>query len=81
MHELQETYIFFILKGVLTKIGGVRKFRKISDVNSAISGVDKAFGDAIDGAKRQSKKSSGAGCKYDLILFLLIPIPFIQILN
>merc|ERR1712038_2209654 len=48
-------------QGVLTKIGGVRKFRKISDVNSAISGVDKAFGDAIDGAKRQSKKSSGAG--------------------
>jgi len=48
-------------RGVLTKIGGVRKFRKISDVNSAISGVDKAFGDAIDGAKRQSKKSSGAG--------------------
>ena len=69
MYENQEINIFFILKGVLTKIGGVRKFRKISDVNSAISGVDKAFGDAIDGAKRQSKKSSGAGCKYEVKLY------------
>ena len=52
------------LQGVLTKIGGVRKFRKVSDIDGTISGVDKAFGDAIDGAKRQTKKSSGAGCKY-----------------
>jgi len=48
-------------RGVLTKIGGVRKFRKISDVNSTVSGVDKAFGAAIEGAQRQSKKSTGAG--------------------
>jgi len=48
-------------QGVLTKIGGVRKFRKISDVNSTVSGVDKAFGAAIEGAQRQSKKSTGAG--------------------
>ena len=69
MHDFKKFTSSIILKGVLTKIGGVRKFRKISDVNSAISGVDKAFGDAIDGAKRQSKKSSGAGCKYDVKLY------------
>jgi len=51
-------------QGVLTKIGGVRKFRKVSDIDGTISGVDKAFGDAIDGAKRQTKKSSGAGWLY-----------------
>jgi len=47
-------------QGVLTKIGGVRKFRKISDIEGTIKGTDKAFGDAIEASHKKSV-SSGPG--------------------
>ena len=47
----------------MTKIGGVRKYRKISDIENTIKDADAAFGDAIDAAK--NKKTPG--CKYDFI--------------
>ena len=52
--------ILLFLSGVLTKIGGVRKFRKISDIEGVIKDADAAFGDAIEASK--NKKTPG--CKY-----------------
>ena len=47
--------------GILSNIGGVRKFRKISDIKDTIAGSDAAFGDAIDACR--NKKLPGS--KYD----------------
>lgn len=52
------------LSGVLTKIGGVRKFRKISDIEGVIKDADAAFGDAIEASKNKKKTP---GCKYGFI--------------
>jgi hypothetical protein len=48
----------FDSQGVLANIGGVRKFRKISDIEGTIRDTDAAFGDAID-ASRNKKHSAG----------------------
>ena len=49
----------YILLGVLSKIGGVRKYRKISDIQGTLNDTDAAFGKAIDASQR--KKTPG--CK------------------
>jgi len=47
-------------QGVLTKIGGIRKFRKVSDIQGSIRETDKAFSDAMAASKKKSV-SSGPG--------------------
>jgi hypothetical protein len=47
----------FDSQGVLSKIGGVRKYRKISDIENTIKDADNAFADAIDSA--HNKKTPG----------------------
>ena len=47
---------------MLSKIGGVRKYRKISDIENTIKDADNAFADAIDSAH----KKKTPGCKYEL---------------
>ena len=51
--------VIYILLGVLSKIGGVRKYRKISDIQGTLNDTDAAFGKAIDASQR--KKTPG--CK------------------
>lgn len=51
--------MIYLLLGVLSKIGGVRKYRKISDIQGTLNDTDAAFGKAIDASQR--KKTPG--CK------------------
>ena len=51
--------VICLLLGVLSKIGGVRKYRKISDIQGTLNDTDAAFGKAIDASQR--KKTPG--CK------------------
>ena len=53
------TNVIYLLLGVLSKIGGVRKYRKISDIQGTLNDTDAAFGKAIDASQR--KKTPG--CK------------------
>ena len=53
------TNAIYLLLGVLSKIGGVRKYRKISDIQGTLNDTDAAFGKAIDASQR--KKTPG--CK------------------
>ena len=53
------TNVIYLLVGVLSKIGGVRKYRKISDIQGTLNDTDAAFGKAIDASQR--KKTPG--CK------------------
>ena len=48
--------------GVLSNIGGVRKYRKVSDVQDLITGTDAAFGSAIDAAR--NRKLPGSKCNW-----------------
>ena len=46
----------------MANIGGVRKYRKISDMKDTIAGTDAAFGRAID--KARNRKLPGSKCSY-----------------
>ena len=52
----------FAFLGVLSNIGGVRKYRKVSDMKETIAGSDAAFGDAINAAR--NRKLPGSKCNW-----------------
>ena len=47
-----------VFLGVMANIGGVRKYRKISDMKDTIAGTDAAFGRAIDKARNRKLPGS-----------------------
>ena len=47
-----------VFVGVLSNIGGVRKYRKISDIQDVITGTDAAFGSAIEAARNRKLPGS-----------------------